>query len=156
METQAVEIIETEVPLEKVMSLNHARLTGRLCLLLSKYEEKYDILPELEFDLTTGRVKPDVSILPKQKYNWQEDIIYYPNPPITAVEVLSPTQSFDSLASKIVKVLLAGGTQSAWLLVPFIKTIHLFLPGQPVATFSTGTLHDPASGVDIELEALFQ
>lgn len=156
MNTQAVEIIETEVPLEKTMSLNHARLTGRLCMLLSQYEHQYDILPELEFELATGRVKPDVSVLPKQNYNWQEDIIYYPNPPITAIEVLSPTQSFDSLATKIVKVLLAGGTQSAWLLVPFIKTIHLFLPGQPVATFSAGTLRDPASGVEIAVDALFQ
>ena len=80
METQAFEIIAAEVTLEEVMSLNHARLTSRLCLLLSRYDEQYDILPELEFELSTGRVKPDVAILPRQEYNWQEDIIYLSSP----------------------------------------------------------------------------
>ena len=66
METQAVEIIEIEVVLEEAMSLNHARLTSRITWLLSAaYEEKYDVLAELEFELSTGRLKPDVCILPK-------------------------------------------------------------------------------------------
>ena len=156
METQAFEIIETEVPLEKAMSLNHARLTGRLVALLLPYEDRYDVLPELEFELTTGRAKPDIAILPRQQYNWQKDIIFYPSPPITAIEILSPTQSFDALATKIVDVLLAGGTQSAWLLVPFIKTVHLFLPEQPVSTFSKGILYDSASGVEVIVEELFR
>ena len=156
METQAFEIIETEIPLKKVMSLNRARLTGRLVALLLTYENQYDILPELEFELTTGRVKPDIAILPRQEYNWQRDIILYPSPPITAIEILSPTQSFDALATKIVDVLLAGGTQSAWLLVPFIRTVHLFLPEQPVSTFSKGILYDPTSGIEIMVEELFR
>ena len=91
METQAVEIIETEVPLEKAMSLNHSRLTSRLVALLLPYEDQYDILPELEFELAAGRLKPDVAVLPQLHYNWEKDIIRYPHPPITAIEILSPT-----------------------------------------------------------------
>lgn len=156
MQTQAVEIIETEVPLEEVMSLNHSRLIHRISLLLSAYEEKYDILPELEFELSTGWLKPNVAIMPRLTYNWEEDIIRFPEPPITAIEILSPTQAFDAVASKIRKLYFPAGVQSAWLVVPFVKTIHLFLPDQAVATFLSGTVQDPACGVEMEVSAIFR
>jgi len=67
MDTQATEIIETEVVPEEARSLNHSRLIGRLTFLLtSAYDEQYDFLPELEFELSTGNLKPDVAVLPKQ------------------------------------------------------------------------------------------
>ena len=157
METQAVEIIETEVVLEKAMSLNHSRLTGRISYLLTAaYENQFDALPELEFELSTGNLKPDVAIIPKQAYNWQEDIIRFQHPPITAIEVLSPTQAFDAVASKIRNLYLPAGVQSAWLVVPFVKTIHLFLPNGSITTFSAGILRDPASGVELALETVFR
>ncbi len=157
METQAVEILETEVLLEETMSLNHARLTTRITsLLFAAYESQFDILTELEFELSTGRYKPDVAILPQLTYNWQEDIMRYPQPPITAIEILSPTQAFDAVASKISRQYLTAGVQSAWLVVPFVKTIYLFLPDGSITAFSTGTLRDPATGVELSLEAVFR
>ena len=120
------------------------------------YEDRYDILPELDIELSTGRAKPGVALIPKQVYNWREDIISFPYPPITAIEILSLTQSFDALASKIDKVYLGGGVQSAWLVVPFVKTIHLFLPDGFITTFSSGTLHDPACGVELAIETIFR
>ena len=156
METQAVEIIETEVPLEKAMSLNHSRLTSRLVALLLPYEDQYDILPELEFELEAGRLKPDVAVLPQLHYNWEKDIIRYPHPPITAIEILSPTQSLDSLIVKIREGYLPSGVQSAWLVLPGIRTINLYLPNQPVVTFNSGTLRDPATGIELLLETVFR
>jgi len=156
METQAIEIIETEVPLEKAMSLNHSRLTSRLVALLLPYEDQYDILPELEFELEAGRLKPDVAVLPQLHYNWEKDIIRYPHPPITAIEILSPTQSLDSLIVKIREGYLPSGVQSAWLVLPGIRTINLYLPNQPVVTFNSGTLRDPATGIELLLETVFR
>ena len=156
METQAIEIIETEVPLEKVMSFNHSRLTYRLSVLLSAYEEQYDILPELEFELSTGRHKPDIALLTKQAQNWEEDIIRYPHAPITAIEILSPTQSLDFLISKIRKGYFPAGTQSAWLVVPGLKSIYLFLPEQAPTIVTTGVLRDPASGVKLAVADIFK
>lgn len=161
METQAIEIIETEVILDKSTSLNHSRLTSRITWLLSaayedKDEDEYDVLPELDIELSTGRAKSDVALIPKQVYNWRENIIAFPHAPITAIEILSPTQSLDALAGKIDKIYLAGGVQSAWLAVPFLKTVHVFLPDGTINTFATGALHDPASGVELALEAIFR
>jgi Uma2 family endonuclease len=156
METQAIEIVEIETPLEEAMSLNHSRLTYRLSVLLSAYEHQFDILPELELDLPTGRGKPDVAIFPKLSFNWEEDIIRYPDPPITAIEILSPTQSFDALTTKIRKVYFPAGVQSAWLVVPSIRAIHLFLPGQPVRIVTEGIFSDPTTGVQVAFDAIFR
>ena len=156
MHTQAVEIIETEVPLEEARSLNHSRLINRFTLLLSAYEEKYDILPELEFELSGGRLKPDVAILPRLSYNWEKDIVRYPKPPITAIEILSPTQALDSLITKIREGYFVSGVQSAWLVVPGLRTIYLYLPDQAAMVVTSGTLRDPACGVELAMDAIFR
>ena len=155
METQAVEIIETEIQLPETMSYNHSRLIHRLSLLLSVYEDQYDVLPELEFELSTGRLKPDVALLPKQAVDWELDIVRFPHPPVTAIEILSPTQAMDGLVLKIRQGYFSSGVQSAWLVLPTIRTISVYLPNQPVTTFNGGILRDPATGVELALDALF-
>ncbi|HEX8427163.1 Uma2 family endonuclease [Hymenobacter sp.] len=156
MQTQAIEVIETEVVLEEAMSFNHSRLTYRLSVLLSAYEDKYDILPELEFELSAGRLKPDVAILLKQEYNWEKDVIRFPSPPITAIEILSPTQSLDFLIAKIREGYFPSGTQSAWLVVPSLRSIYLFLPNQAPTIVTSGVLRDPACGVEVAIDAVFR
>lgn len=156
METQAIEIIETEVVLEEAMSLNHSRLIHRISTALLPYEEKYDILPELEFELSGGRLKPDVAILPRLAYDWEADIIRYPKPPITAIEILSPTQSFDFLANKIRHLYFPSGVQSAWLVIPTVRTIVLFLPGIPPKVVADGSLNDPATQIEVRLDVIFR
>lgn len=156
MNTQAVEIIEVEVPLEETMSLNHSRLIHRISVVLLPYENQYDILPELEFELAAGRLKPDVAIVPRQQYNYQRDVLRVLVPPVTAIEIISPTQSFDSLVEKIQDQYLPSGVQSAWLVLPRVGSIYLFLPGQPPQAFTTGTLHDPAAQVDVALADIFR
>lgn len=156
METKAVEITEIETPLEETMSLNHSRLTYRLSILLSAYEAQYDIMPELELELLTGRTKPDISIFRNLTFNWEEDIIRYPHPPITAIEILSPTQAFDELTGKIRKVYFPAGVQSAWLVVPTIKAVHLFTPDAPVKIFTQGIIADAATGVELNIADIFR
>ena len=99
MDLKAVEIVEVENELEETMSLNHSRLTFRLSYLLASYDDEFDIMPELELELLTGRAKPDISIFPNLNYNWEEDIIRFTQPPICAIEILSPTQAFDELTT---------------------------------------------------------
>ena len=156
METQAIEVIETEVVLEEALSLNQSLLIHRLSVALLPYEERYDILPELEFELSAGRLKPDVAILPRLTYDWEADIILYPNPPITAIEILSPTQAFDALVTKIRQYYFASGVQSAWLVVPSVQSVFLFLPDQAAVTVTAGSiLRDPATGIELALDTLF-
>ena len=156
METQAVEIIETEVQLEETTSLNHSRLIHRISVALMPYEGHYDILPKLEFELAAGRLKPDVAILPQQQYNYQRDVLRVLQPPVTAIEIISPTQSFDALVEKIQDHYLPSGVKSAWLVLPRVGSIYLFLPNQPPQVFTTGILHDPAAQVEVALADIFR
>lgn len=157
MNTQVVEIIETEVILEEAMSLQHSRLIHRISVALLPYEDRYDILPELEFELSTGRLKPDVALLPRQPYDFSAaDVLRVPEPPLTAIEILSPTQALVDLALKIRQQYLPAGVRSAWLVVPALGTISLFLPDQPVQVISNGTLRDPATGVEVTLADIFR
>lgn len=155
METKAVEITEIETPLEETRSLNHSRLTYRISLQLAKYDAQYDIMPELELELAAGRAKPDICIFKNLVFNWEEDIIRYTEAPITAIEILSPTQAFDELTNKIRKVYFPSGVQSAWIVVPSIQAIHLFLPNQPVKIFTQGSIIDPVCQVEIGLSEIF-
>ena len=156
MNTQAIEIIETEVLLEEVMSLNHSRLIYRLSMALSAYEDRYDILPELEFELAEGRLKPDVALLPRLAYDWEADVIRYPQPPITAIEILSPTQALNFLVDKIRLQYFPSGVKSAWLVLPVGRTIYLLLPDQPLQVITEGILHDPAAQVEVALADIFR
>lgn len=143
--------------LEKTGSLNHSRLINRITYLLTAAcEAQYDVLPELEFELSTGNFKPDVALITKQTYSWEQDVIRFPQPPITAIEILSPTQAFDAVASKIQRFYMPAGVRSAWLVLPFVRSIYLFMPDQPVRNFFEGELHDPATSVRLDLAAIFQ
>lgn len=114
------------------------------------------VLPELEFELAAGRLKPDVAIIPQQQYNYQRDILRIAQPPVTAIEIILPTQSFDSLAEKIQEQYLPSGVQSAWLVLPRVSSIYLFLPGQPPQAFTSGTLRDPAAQIEVALADIFR
>ena len=156
METQAIEIIETEIVLEEAMSFNHSRLIHRLSLALAPFEDRFDVLPELEFELSTGRLKPGVALLPKRALDWEKDVIRCPDPPFTAIEILSPTQALSGLVTKIREYYFPAGVASCWLILPELQSVNLYLPGQPVAKFTDGTLNDPASQIEISIEALFR
>jgi Uma2 family endonuclease len=155
MDLQAIEITEIERRLEETVSLNHSRLKYRISILLSAYDTRYDVMPELELELISGRSKPDISIFQNLVFNWEEDVIRYTEAPITAIEILSPTQAYDALTGKIRKIYFPSGVQSAWIVLPSVKTIQLFLPGQPVQYFTDGVFADPVTGVELDLKKLF-
>ena len=128
MNTQATELIETEVRLEEAWSLNRSRVMHRLSVALLPYANRYDVLPELEFELVTGRLRPNLALLPCRTYDWEGDVLRYPYPPVTVMEILSPTQALDAVITKIKQYYFAGGVQSAWLVIPRLN--HIF-PARP-------------------------
>ena len=75
---------------------------------------------------------------------------------LTAIEILSPTQAFDAVASKTRKLYLPAGVQSAWLIIPSVKSIYVFSADGDVGVHTTGTLRDPATQVELSLEKLFK
>jgi hypothetical protein len=155
MDTRAVETIETEIVLEEAWSLNHARLTTRITsLLFAAYEERFNILTELEFELTTGRLKPDVASLPMIGSGILFAIPTRPSRPSKLSH--QPNPWTDWLRKSGWGICLASGVQSAWLVLTATRSIILYLLGLPVQLVSEGALRDPATGVELELSAVFR
>ena len=68
---------EVTYEIEKpIPSKNHNRLQVMLAVLLTqKYDEIYDILTEVDLDLSTGWTVPDLVIYPKLTYDCVHDEI---------------------------------------------------------------------------------
>ena len=156
MDRQAIEVIETEIVLEETRSANHSHLIHRLGVALLPYEGRYDIMPELEFELAAGDLRPDVALVTKTALRLGKGYWRYPGPPVTAIEIIYPTQSMNGLVIRICESYFRSGVQSVWLVLPTARTIHLYLPNQPVQVLTTGILLDPVSGVEVEINKLFR
>ncbi len=143
-----------EFQTEDVMSYNHAKITYRLAKNLSRYDQQYDILPELEFELSHGRAKPDLAICKIGKIDWLRDVIRPIQPPLLAIEILSPRQALSDLTDKALDIYFPSGTTVVWIIIPHFKQVTVMMPdGQ--RTVTSGKLLDENTGVELDLESIF-
>ncbi|WP_373516017.1 Uma2 family endonuclease [Persicitalea sp.] len=155
METAYHDLIE-EYHSEDIMSVNHSKLIHRLSVALDRYDNQYDILPELELELSTGKCKPDVSIFNNLDVDWLNDVIFYSQPPIIAVEILSPRQALTELTDKAYKQYFPAGVQSVWLVIPVLQNVYILLPDGSKQIFADGVLEDPVTGFELDLNYVFK
>ncbi len=156
METALLDFIE-EYQSEDIMSLNHSRIINRLCVALDKFDNDYDTLPELELELSTGKCKPDLCIYKNLPIDWYNDTIFYNQAPIIAVEILSPKQALSELTDKAFKQYFPAGVQCVWIIIPTFRTTQVILPnGDLKIYYSTDTLIDPITGVEVNLNNVFR
>jgi Uma2 family endonuclease len=147
-----IETFETE----EIMSVNHSRTIQRIGTYLERYDDLYDILPELEMKLSGKYVKPDISIYPNLPEDWDTDIIFLTEPPIVAVEVLSPKQAMTDITDKINNIYFPAGVQSVWIVVPLLQTLTIRTPNSQKITFSNGIVKDPVINIEIPLDYIFR
>ncbi|GAB2573372.1 Uma2 family endonuclease [Spirosoma areae] len=155
METNPVEFSE-EYHSEDIMSLNHSRVIHRVSVAISRYDDKYDVFPELELELTTGKCKPDISIYENLPADWFNDIVFYNQPPIVAVEILSPKQALTDLTDKAYKQYFPAGVQVVWLIIPTTRILQTLLPDGSIQTWVSGLMKDPITGMEMDLGYLFK
>lgn len=155
METNPAEFFE-EYQSEDIRSLNHSRIINRISVALSRYDDEYDVFPELELELSTGKCKPDVSVYKNLPADWFNDILFYNQAPIVAVEVLSPKQAVTDLTDKAFKQYFPAGVQSVWLIIPTIRIAQTLLPDGSMQTWASGILRDSVTGMEVDLAYLFK
>ncbi len=161
METTALETQQTlsQYELERgkpMPSKNHSRIQHRLNLLLMPFEEQYDVMNEVTIEFPTASKIPDVCLYEKMQYDWERDEAKMKTPPITTIEILSPNQILNDLVEKIRDVYFPAGVKSSWIIIPPLKTVHIFYPDSPTETFTKGLITDKASGVELRLEEIFK
>lgn len=136
-------------------SRNHGFIQAVITGELLRYREKYTAFSELTLQLGDVRITPDLCVYPKMEMNFQEDEVRMTEPPLLAVEILSPTQSQQEVVDRISDMLEAG-VESCWLVQPATETITLFAGEGKPTTVSTGTLRDPATDIEIDLADIFE
>ncbi|MBC7571380.1 MAG: Uma2 family endonuclease [Spirosoma sp.] len=155
MEAQSFDLIE-EFHSEDITSYNHSKLIHRLSVALDRYEDQYDILPELELELSMGKCKPDVSVFPKRPEDWDNDIVFYTQPPIIAIEIQSPKQATTEITTEMNTIYFPGGVQSVWIIIPPLRLVFIQTPNGQKITYTQGTIHDPVTNITVPFDVLFR
>ena len=156
-ETAEKQLSEYEIERGKPMpSLNHGIIQSNLCFaILAKYRKEYSVISELSVELGKGKVVvPDLCIYPKKVYNGFQDRRKVAEPPLTAIEILSPTQGADEFSEKF-EAYLAAGVKSYWFVQPMVDTIFVIAPDKNISVFHKGVLTDPATEITLDLNDVF-
>ncbi len=136
---------------ENMPSFNHSYLCGEILLDLAQ-NPTLKALPELTLDIDKG-LTPDISVYPKEKIrpNFWQDFIKYPEMPIVAIEIVSPTQSIQSLLDKAA-ILVSHGVTAVWTVEPFGRSVFV------VTAQGKEVLHNQeveTAGVKVDFKRIF-
>lgn len=155
METPSVDLIE-EFHSEDIMSVNHSKVIHRLSVALDRYTDQYDVLPELELKLNGKPVKPDVCIYHRLAEDWDNDIIFYTQPPVVAIEIQSPKQATTEITVKMNDIYFPAGVQSVWIIIPPLRLVFIQTPDGQKTTYTQGVIQDPVTNIVVPFEAIFR
>ncbi|GAB4408126.1 MAG: hypothetical protein OHK0053_34840 [Microscillaceae bacterium] len=154
--TEIASLSDYEIERGKPMpSKNHGLLQGNLTgLLFAAYRQQYSILTEVTLELGEKIFTPDICIYPKMAFNALQDEVRLKQAPLTAIEILSPTQGTEHFEGKFAHYF-AHGIGSVWFVEPMIRTIAIFLPEQAMQVFHDTVLKDPYTQIEIDLREVF-
>lgn len=134
----------------------HATIQSAMTTLLTvANKERFRFPNELSL-ATTPPTTPDICIYPKKKLDVRAVEAKETEMPITTIEILSPSQTIDELQDKVWDIYFPAGVRSAWIVVPELKVIQLLLPEGEPQVFHKNTLSDPATGIEIDVDAVFE
>jgi Uma2 family endonuclease len=135
-------------------SRNHGYIQALITGAILRYREEYTPFGELTLQLGDLKVTPDICVYPKMSVNFQEDVVRMTEPPLLAVEIVSPSQSTQDVVDKI-RDMLDAGVASCWLVQPATETISIFTADAKPRTVSEGTVSDPATEIEVEIDEIF-
>ena len=134
--------------------LYHAVAPSNLIGVLGGYRQQYSILSELSLVLNGRPFCPDLCIYPKRTHDWQRDVEYLTEAPLTAIEILSPSQGFEVYESRFAAYF-AAGVKSCWFVQPFLKTIFVLSSEGQTTVFHEEALKDPVTGITFDVREIF-
>ncbi len=151
------EVSDYELERGKPMpSKNHSKIEGRIGSQFdTTYGEKFDVHIELSLKLSTGKATPDICLYPVGPTDWLHDEKTVSDPPLMALEILSPTQGMEDLTDKM-DIYFGAGVKTYWVVVPTFQTIHIITPDRKYTTFTGGIAKDPVLGIQLDMERVFR
>jgi Uma2 family endonuclease len=140
----------------------HNRVRDRLARQLMEFVERQklgEIFVETEFQLTSDTIRiPDAALVTAaalQNVDLDQPI---PGAPALAIEVVSPNDLAEELATKVDQYSSAGA-MAVWVIYPRVREIHVFQRGKTMRRLSAGDmLDDPAllPGFSLVVGTLFE
>lgn len=153
-----VKLSEYETERHKPMpSLNHSIVQLNLgAELRYRYKNKYRIASELSLGLSDWPSVPDICIYPKMPLDLRQDITTVTEPPLCAVEIISPSQSLSELVDKAGKYF-EHGVRSCWIVLLPLGNIYVFTSPEEYEIFrATETLKDTTLDISLPLAEVFE
>lgn len=137
-------------------SLNHGLIQANLIFAIKLgYKDKYSVVSELSLDLSGWESVPDVCILPRMTLDPRQDVVTVKDPPLCAIEIISPSQSVNELIVKAEKYF-QYGVKSCWIVIPALQNIYVFSSPDDYEMYKASeTLSDPALEIELDLEEVF-
>ncbi len=156
-ETQAVKTTDYETERNKPMpSFNHGSIQANLIIELAAFKSIYRIISELSLDLSDWPSVPDISLFPWKKLDTKNDQIKVSEPPLCAIEILSPTQSFGDLFAKA-QAYFSHGVLSCWIVLPGVDNVYVFSNPDDYEIFrSNEMLIDKKLNISMPLQDVFK
>ncbi|MEM6318034.1 MAG: Uma2 family endonuclease [Bacteroidota bacterium] len=134
----------------------HAVIQTKLSTLLNNdYGKKYLFPGELSL-ATQPSSTLDICIYPKKKLKRAGVKAKEEEPPITTIEIQSPSQSIDQLQEKIRDLYFPMGVKSAWIVIPALKGIQILLEDGQELFFHKSQLKDPTTDISIDIQRVFE
>jgi Uma2 family endonuclease len=146
-----------EIEREKPMpDLNHSIVQLNLgSELRTKYKNRFRFLSEINLQLPNRERVPDLAIFPPIQFRPTDNEIRMPTPPLCAIEILSEMQSPHELMIKRTEYF-AAGVKSYWLVLPSLRTVHIFNELGEYETFThKDILKDPLLDIELDLKEVF-
>ena len=135
-------------------SKNHGLIQANLIVAMSM-SDTYRPSSEMTLDIGIGHpVTPDISIIPRQPMELWNDEIRVTDPPVTAVEIVSPSQTSSEMIKKV-HAYLAHGLKTCWLVDPSLRQIIIYNADGTRKIFEEGLVTDPVTGITADMAAVF-
>lgn len=115
---------EDEAQVEKMPSLNHSYVCAQVMKQLLQ-NDALQPLPALTLDIDKG-LTPDIAVFPKANIqpDFFTDILKVQQLPLLAIEIVSSSQSIQTLLDKA-KLLVNAGVQTVWVVEPYSRSIFV-------------------------------
>ncbi len=138
-------------------TFNHGSIQANLIMELASFRKKLRIVSELNLELSKWPSVPDICLYPKRQIDLKNDIEgSMTEPPLCAIEILSPSQSLSTLTKKADNYF-RNGVQSCWIVLPEMANIYVYSSPDDYAIFrSTETLRDELLDISFSLEEVFK
>ncbi|SKB02737.1 Endonuclease, Uma2 family (restriction endonuclease fold) [Prosthecobacter debontii] len=135
-------------------SFHHGIVQANLIVEFAKRSD-YRCVSEVAVIVESVSYTPDICLYPRKQVDFRHDTVRMKEPPVVAVEIFSPSQGSLEIMEKV-DTYLQAGVKSVWVVAPPLTSITIYTADGKQKGFLEGTVTDPATGIQVEMDQVFR